>query len=479
MESGMSHQDTDGLIRLPRQLQDLKHVLEWLLASVDFTGLRFRRDCSWTPTSLVFTALLWSWSDEKTLVERFSLARKAVELMGITTRVPATTYQAFLKMLRSWTSRLVGPLVAALRRRMREDLADRFKVAGFEVFGVDGSRLALPRTRSNEERFTAAAVARRKKKRKPQSRRRARTQALRQQRARQKKADTPQMWVTVLSHIGTGLPWNWLFGPSDSSERQHLRQMIPSLPEGALITADAGFAGYETWKEILDSGRHLLIRVGANVRLLKGLGYARRQGDLVYLWPNDQARRRNKPLTLRLVVAHGGRHPVYLVTSVLDERTLSDRQVVEIYARRWGIELFYRHFKQTFERHKLRSHTAEHAELEAIWSLLGLWAMALHAQVELAYDHIPSDRVSVAGILRAYRKSLREYKSDPDPGESLQELLGAATVDDYRRKEKSSRDYPRKKHEPAIGAPKIRQATPTEIQLAHEIRNQYMQGLPA
>src|SRR5262249_51860907 len=80
----------------------------------------------------------------------------------------------------------------------------------------------------------------------------------------------------------------------------------------------------------------------------------------------------------------GGRHPVYLVTSVLDRRALTDRQVVEVYARRWGVELFYRHFKQTYERRKLRSHTADHAELEATWSLLGLWALGLHAQVELA-----------------------------------------------------------------------------------------------
>jgi hypothetical protein len=82
-----------------------------------------------------------------------------------------------------------------------------------------------------------------------------------------------------------------------------------------------------------------LIRVGANVRLLKKLGYAEETEGLVYLWPDRQARRKEPPLVLRLVVARGGRHPVYLVTSVLDGATLSDSQVVEIYALRWGIEL--------------------------------------------------------------------------------------------------------------------------------------------
>ena len=139
------------------------------------------------------------------------------------------------------------------------------------------------------------------------------------------------MWLTTMFHVGTGLPWDWRLGPSDSSERDHLRQMIEGLPAGALITADAGFVGYETWKAILGSGCELLIRVGANVRLLRKLGYVKESGGLVYLWPDREAARKQPPLVLRLVVAQGGRHPVYLVTSVLDEGRLSDAQVVEIY----------------------------------------------------------------------------------------------------------------------------------------------------
>ena len=472
----MSHRDTDGHTALPRQLQDLKRALDWLAAPADLAGVAFRRDCSWTPTALTFAALLWSWSGEKALVERFALARKAVALMAILPRPPATTYQAFLKVLRTWTPRLAVALAAALRGRMRADPADRSGVAGYEVFGVDGSRLGLPRTRSHEARYTAASVRRGGAR---TARRRARSRAGRDRRARRKKADTPQMWVTVMSHLGTGLPWDWRLGPSDSSERAHLREMVAGLPEGALVAADAGFVGYETWGAILDGGRHLLVRVGANVRLLEGLGYARERGGLVYLWPDREAKRRDPPLVLRLVVARGGRHPVYLVTSVLDRRALTDRRVAEVYALRWGLELFYRHFKQTYERRKLRSHTADHAELEATWSLLGLWAMGLHAQAELARSGVPAARVSVAGVLRAYRGSLREYKSDPDPGESLPELVRIAVIDPYKRRDKASRDYPRKKQEPATGAPKIRRASKQQIELARELRNQRTSGLTA
>ena len=43
---------------------------------------------------------------------------------------------------------------------------------------------------------------------------------------------------------------------------------------------------------------------------------------------------------------------------------MSDRQIAQIYKARWGVELFFRTFKQTFGRRKLRSHRAEHAQLE-------------------------------------------------------------------------------------------------------------------
>jgi Transposase DDE domain len=484
MESGMSHQDTDRLTDSAAHHQALKEALDWLLGSARLSGPVFREDCSWTPKGLIFMAILWSWSDEKSLIQRFVQARKMVVAMGILARIPAATYQAFLKMLRTWTVSLSGTLCEIFRRRMRSTLSQRFEVYGFSVFGVDGSRLELPRTESNERRFSPAKARRSarsmgKGKSRCKPRRRARSQASRDRRAREKKVNSPQMWLTTMFHVATGLPWDWRQGPSDSSERDHLRLMLEALPALALITADAGFVGYETWKAILDSGRHLLIRVGANVRLLKKLGYVEEKKGLVYLWPDRQAKRKQPPLVLRLVVARGARHPVYLVTSVLDEAILSDSQVVEIYALRWGIELFYRHFKQTFERRKLRSHSADNAELEATWSLLGLWAMMLHAQVILMEKGIPAERISVAGVLLGYRRSLREYKSAPDPGESLVEMVGKAVIDSYERANKSSRDYPRKKQEQAAGAPKVRNATKAQINAAKTIRNQLALGLTA
>jgi Transposase DDE domain len=261
-------------------------------------------------------------------------------------------------------------------------------------------------------------------------------------------------------------------GPSDSSEREHMRQMIAELPPRALLVADAGFPSYDLWLALTKAGCELVMRVGGNVRLLRKLGYARERGDLVYLWPDRAAAREQPPIVLRLVVIHNGRHPVYLVTTVLEHDRLSDQQVIEFYRLRWGIELFYRHVKQTYEMRKLRCHAAENAPVEAAWGLLGMWAMAFYAQCHLQARGIPPSKISMAQVLRAFRTPMRAYKSRPDPEEDLHALLAIAVIDSYHRASKTSRDYPRKKQETAAGPPRVFLATTTQRQKAREIREE-------
>jgi len=452
----MSHRDS----RVRLNVVCLQQCLRWLFTGIDWSGIGFRKDCRWTPKTLVAGALLWAWSDEQTLGERFRTVRKiAIRLAGGQHQL-AKSYQAFTKILRRWTDELVLLLSLALQERMQHTLAQHWHVAGFMLFGVDGSRIELPRSRSHEQAYSST----RKKRRRGKQRRRKRLAAQHAQ-----KANSPQLWLTTMWHAGTGLPWDWRTGPADSSERAHLRDMLSGLPAGALVAADAGFAGYEGLQYILAGGRELLLRVGSNVRLLKKLGWARERAGTVYLWPNQASRKGQAPLVLRLVVAHNGKHPVYLVTSVQSHRQLSDRQVIELYAKRWGIELFYRHLKQTFQRRKLLSTSAANARVEIEWSLVGLWAMALYALVEAAKHKVPPERLSFAKLLLAFRRTLRDYLHPTEQGERLCERLRQAIIDPYIRKNKASRNYPRKKQERAPGPPVILRASRTQIKRAKEV----------
>jgi hypothetical protein len=463
MEFGMSHQDQSSVDRDAVNYRALKRAVNLCFTAGTFVGIAFRAGSLWLPSTLAACAMLWAWSDERTLTERFRTARKIVCRMFPALPTPPESYQAFMKILRKWSFSLVVAVAQGLRDRMETDLARHYRVAGFVVFGVDGSRFELARTLSNEEEYSPQRKVRDKGKR-----RRSRS---RQSRATAKKVNSPQMWVTTMWHAGTGLPWDWRTGPSDSSERAHLLEMIGGLPTHSLVTADAGFVGYDYWHALLLGGHHFVIRVGSNVHLLKKLGVWEERHGRVYLWPDEAARKHRPPLVLRLVVVKGKR-PVYLVTSVLDHQRLSDQQVIEIYRLRWGVELWYRGCKQTFERRKLRSHRAEHARIELDWSMLGLWAVCLLGLREQIQDEVPPKRLSVAGVLRAVRRSMREYRSKPEPGEDMWTLLRAAITDDYERHSKKSRDYPRKNHNKTSppGKPRIRNATARQKKLAGNIQ---------
>lgn len=474
----MTHQDQGRNGSKCSHAYDLHKALRWLMAGVSMSGIVFRPECSWTPETFVFAALLWAWSDEKTLIERFATARKIIINRYAEQPEPAGSYQAFIKMLCKWTEPLRQALSTAFRQRMAQMLATVWLVEGWLVFAADGSRVDVPRTRKNEERYSPKSKLSRKAQKRRQRRRDRRRRAA--QAARERKANTPRIWLTMLWHVGSGLPWDWRTGPSDSSERGHFQEMLDSVPAGSLLTADAGFVGYDLWKAVLDAGHQLLVRVGSNVKLLQKLGYARERNGLVYLWPDRAAKKRLPPLVLRLTVAtNEDRGPIYLVTSVMNHEKLSDAQVAAVYRKRWGIEVYYRHCKQTFERRKLRSHNPDNAMVELHWSLLGMWAMGLHSHVRLVGRGVLPERISFAGIWRAYRRPMREYKSLPDPGERMGQLIDQAIIDPYKRRNKTSRDYPLKKQEQAAGPPIIRKATRAQVQQAIQVKRELKTGLTA
>jgi hypothetical protein len=252
----MSHQDQHAM-SVRRNSGDLLQVVQWLFRKVDWSPIRFRDDCSWTPRWLAAAALFWAWSDESTLKERFFCAQRLVMHLQPDDAKAATSYQAFLKLLCRWTSSLVRVLQEAFRQRMIEEFPEHWTLHGYAVFGVDGSRVELPRTRSHELVYapqkTRGATAKRN---------RCRTK---RDVAADKKARVPQMWLTTMFHVGVHLPWDWRIGPCDSSERAHALAMLDDLPERCLLTGDAGFVGYDFARTVLESGRALLARISHHI----------------------------------------------------------------------------------------------------------------------------------------------------------------------------------------------------------------------
>ena len=463
----------------------LRNALKWAMPAHSFGACRFGVKTSWKARMLVFAAVLWAWSDESTLKKRFTAARKLVIKMFPWQKHPGTSYQGFIKALHQRTPRLFEVILPGLRQRMQQCAGDFWTVAGWAVFGVDGSRIQTPRTKANEARFHPT-----KKRKKPSRARKGQARELTKkanQKAKQakkrkhlvkkqasgnakKQLAGPQIWLTLFWHVGLGLPWAWKTGSVDSSERAHMLEMLGILPENSMIVADAGFVGYDNWQAVQEAGHSFVIRVGANVKLLKKLGYARQSGDRVYLWPDAARKKKQPPMVLRLITVHNGKHPIHLVTNVLSQKKLSDRNAAKIYQARWGIEVFFRSFKQTFGRRKLRSNSPDNALLELDWSLVGLWTVYLLGVTEVIEQNESPHRVSVAGALSAIRTVMHDYRWRPDPGEDLASLLGKALIDSYVRKSsKTSRNYPRKKNEKPAGKPVIQAASREQVACAKEL----------
>lgn len=443
----MSHQDV--------QNQPAACWLEEVVFGNLLSAIPFRADARWTPQQFVSTAVLWSMGEAKTLTDRFDAARQqALTLFPGPEAAVGASYQAFMKMLAVWSDVLISLLLQWAQRRMAGVPRAFVDACGFVLLGIDGSRIALPRTAENEHALSAGLN--------PSCRLRGR----RRRRAR-KQAEIPSLWLTTLWHIGLGLPWRWKLGPGNASEREHLRPLLEDLPAHSLIAADAGFAGYDHWQLMLQRGVHFIIRVGEGVHLLHTLGRYERLENRVWLWPERAARQGQSPLMLRLVEIRTADASIWLVTSVLSHQRLSDRMIGEIYRRRWGVEIFYRDFKETLGKRKLLSRTPEHARLELHWSLLSLLLVMLSAR--LRQQDRPQDRqqdrqpaaiprkTSTSGVLRVLRRSLRGlYESV----KSLHDALQAAVVDNYHRVSKSRRSYPQRKRYKPPGKPHLSHATP-------------------
>lgn len=404
---------------------------------------------------LAYAAVLMAWSSAATLGDELDDARRCLAGMFPSRRRVGKSYQGFINALVKHTPAILLAIQQHLRSVMQEMAGAHWLVEGWLTFAVDGSRIDAPRTAANELAFGGG----RKSKRKSKSRSTSKDQP------KSKGKEGPKQWLTTLIHMGLSLPWDWRTGPGDDSERHHLRQMLGALPMGCLLVADAGFTGYELLSALMSGGRHLLIRVGSNVRLLTELGYDVREcNGVVYLWPQDQ-RKTCPPLVLRLIVLHDGRRNVYLLTDVLDERALSDAAAGRLYRRRWGVEVFYRSLKATLARRKMRSAAPRHARVELHWTMVGLWLLGLMSVRAILQSGGDPHRLSIATALRSVRRAMLRPRHVGTLGRLRHALLDSYT----RLRPKAARHWPHKKTDRPPGPPHIRNATPTEVQAAQEL----------
>jgi hypothetical protein len=429
----------EGRLRKP-QPREWPSFLHRLIPDQTWRGLQKEANSPknprtrWTPKSIILCWVTMAWSIQGQLTERFREGYETLGQMFYRRRRCGRSYQGLILATAGLGLDLFQHFWYRLRVGLPQRAGQLWTWFGWVVFAVDGSRVEAPRTRHNERQLGRAG----------------------------REKSPPQWWITRLIHLPTKLSWDWRQGPGRSSERTHLRQMLPTLPPNTLLVADIGFGGFELLTDLCRKRISFLIRCGANTTLLvvQARQWIERKGDVryVYLWPINQRRRR--PLQLRLIVLkRRGHQPVYLLTNVLEPTRLSRRTAGTFYQARWGIEVEYRGFKQTLGHRKLLARSPGPGAMELGANLLAMALLLLYAAL---VQGAKLTRFSLAQGLRAMRRAIEALRY----GASCQFLpgqLAQALLDDYQRHfPKRARDWPHKKNDPPPSPPKLRRLQPGE-----------------
>lgn len=463
----------------PTNGESLAALQNWFLPDDGiFAKVKFHGNTAWKPVNLVWLALCWAWSESRNVTDAFTEALEcSQEISGVS---PLNTYQGFMGAMVRWTSEFFDLLFLHLQRRM-EEIGNRFwRTHGWVLIAFDGSRSTAPRTRDNEKAFCAANYGKGKtaryRKKKSKGMRRKKNQKNKPQ------PQVPQAWITMLWHMGLRLPWMWRLGPSNSSERAHVMEMLMAgcFAVKTLFCGDAGFIGYPLWSEIIESGADFLVRVGANVSLLsESADYSIQKNGLVLCWPKAMMHANQPPLRLRLLKTRIGKTKVWMLTSVLNPADLTEKQMIRLYKMRWGIEVEFRGLKQTLDRTKLRCRNDKRLLAELNWSIMAMAIAELFALKEQlskkpsrSRREQPADPVkrSLANTMRAIRRCIRKPDKTPAQGKDLPTLLRNAVTDSYQRKApKRARYRPPNPDKKPLGDPKLRTLTAAEKKKLREL----------
>lgn len=463
-----------------RNKTDFLELLHWFLPEGElFSKDEFHGNTQWDPDQLAAQALIWSWQETRHVTDAFDHSREIGEALGW--KKTAMTYTSFMNALNRYDVLWMQRLRQRLQTLACQVGGRFFRDGDWVLIGFDGSRATTPRTVSNERAFCAPnyGYGTRAKYGKKKSK------GLRRKRNKQHPPhpQAPQAWITRMWHMGLRLPWTWRVGPSNASERDHVKEMLTEeeFPENTLFCGDAGFTGYPLWRAIREAKGDFLVRVGANVNLLSEHADVKKLGGgIVLCWPKGQRESGEPPLRLRLVQVRIGKTKMWMLTSVLDPMRLSRKQLIRVYKLRWGIELEFRGLKQTIDKHRLRCRNSDRLLVELNWSLCGMAVaelLALREQIAAGQEgqpaaYLPQDR-SLANTMRALRRSMRDLARYCHLSDSLLQELAQAKVQRYtNHTDKRARYRPANPDKKPLGEPAVRKINATEREMlrAHHQR---------
>jgi hypothetical protein len=215
-----------------------------------------RRRCRWELRPLMIVLLSMTWCLGDSQPERFQTAGAFCVALAPKRRRPGKTLTGFHKALQRVPCSVLRFFARGIRARLRT-VKGVLETDGWKVFGCDGSSLLCPRTDELEKYLAGSSGGRR-------SNKAADGQApATTPQSKPTVGASPQVGLSALVHLHSGVLWSWRLGVGSIDERLHLRALLPTLPAAALVVADCGYQGYDMALALMDAPVAFLFRISS------------------------------------------------------------------------------------------------------------------------------------------------------------------------------------------------------------------------
>lgn len=261
---------------------------------------------------------------------------------------------------------------------------------------VDGSSTQLADTPANQERYPQSAV-------------------------QKKGCGFPILKFVALFSLASGAIMRVAFGSLHEHDLRLLRQLWNDLKQGDILLGDRAFGEYITLASWPARGVDVVARLHqtrkVDFRKAKRLG----KNDALFRWEKTARSKILSPeewtnlpshITVRVlrytatIRGFRGRR-VTLVTTLLDPKLYPAEELIELYARRWRLELCLRDLKTTMGMEQLRCKTPDLAEKELLAYLVAHNLVRCLMGEATRTHGAPLDRCS----FKASIDSLRQYSA--------------------------------------------------------------------
>jgi hypothetical protein len=218
----------------------------------------------------------------------------------------------------------------------------------------------------------------------------------------------PMIKLVALFCLSTGRMIKFAYDSWKQSEYNLARQALEWLKKDEVLLGDCGFCSWGLVALSKNKGVDVVFRIH-QMRKDKAGKSVWKKPRRPKTWSQELWDTLPEELHMRIikftVPVKGFRtEHITLCTTLLDTKTYPDEAIIELYMRRWRVELYYRDIKVTLGLDVLRCESPQMVEKE-IWMQSLAHNMVRALMLEAALTHgVPVDRISFKGTVSRMRE---------------------------------------------------------------------------